>query len=476
MNSLNIDFRGGFLRILVVRDGSVRYSKLVKGFSLADMKSASEKLLSEIKEAGGKKGRISIILPADIVKFKILQAPAMDIEDAKKLVRREILKEIKGQKIVFGIKKLDRDKTGRQDILAEYALTDDVVRYLDLLKACRIRPDIMTTSLEGNFQLFSRLRPATDGNEAVIEIGLNYIEIIVFNNGKLVDYKKTLMSPIDDAKFKSKDMTLEQIYKIKIYTIVDTLYNFVMESEKGSPKEKLTKLWIGGLGSLAENITGYISDGLGISSDLINPFGTAAEGSSAFSAIAGVSSISKTGQSINLFPEEMLYERTRLLRRTLLAASLSFYVILLAGTYIILNRSENELKLTYDKLGSDEVIRTGRHKTEDSYSIGQDTYARIISGSTGLYGVFRDIANLTPSGVTLNSMQVERMQDIINIKIDATIKYSDENIRNAVLSKYLTSLEGSNKIRRVKPPEIAISQSDVKQKEISVKTIYEVVR
>lgn len=476
MNSLNMDFRGGFLRVLVVRDGSVRYSKLVKGFSVADMKSASGKLLSEIKEAGGKKGRVSIILPADIIKFKILQIPAMDLEDAKKLVRREISKELKGQKIVFGIKRLDKDKVGKQDIIAEYALTDDVVRYMDLLKACRIRPDIMTTSLEGNYHLFNRLRPVTDGNEAVIEIGLNYIEIIVFNNGKLMDYKKTLMSPIDDAKFKSKDMTLEQIYKMKIYTIVDTLYNFVMESETGSPKEKLSKLWIGGLGSLAENITGYISDGLGISSDLIKPFGTAAEGSSAFSAIAGVSSISKTEQIINLFPEEMLDERTKLLRRTLLAASLSFYVILLAGSYFILDRTENELKLTYDRLKSDQTIQAGRHKTEDIYSGEQGAYSRIISGSTGLYGIFRDIANLTPSGVTLNSMQIEKAQDATNIKIDATIKYSDENIKNTVLSRYLTSLESSDKMRSIKPPEITILQPDFKKKEISVRTVHEVVQ
>ncbi len=476
MNSLNMDFRGGFLRILVVRDGSVRYSKLVKGFSIADMKSASEKLLSEIKEAGGKKGRVSIILPADIIKFKILQIPAMDIEDAKKLVRREISKELKGQKTVFGIKRLDKERVGKQDIIAEYAMTDDVVKYLNLLKACRIRPDIITTSLEGNYHLFNRLRPLTDGNEAVIEIGLNYIEIIVFNNGKLMDYKKTLMSPIDDAKFKSKDMTLEQIYKMKIYTIVDTLYNFVMESETGSPKEKLSKLWIGGLGSLAENITGYISDGLGISSDLLKPFGTAAEGSSAFSAIAGVSSILKTEQVINLFPEEMLDERTRLLRRALLAASLSFYVILLAGSYFILDRTEDELKLTYDRLKSDQATQAVRHKTEEVYSIGSDTYAKIISGSPGLYGIFRDIANLTPPGITLKSIQIEKAQDAINIKIDATIKYSDENIKNTVLSRYLTSLESSGKMRSIKPPEITILQTDIKKKEISVKTAYEVLR
>ncbi|MCG2721353.1 MAG: hypothetical protein L6290_04970, partial [Thermodesulfovibrionales bacterium] len=92
MNSLNIDFRDGWLRILVVKDGSVKYSKLVKDFSLTDLKSAKEKLASEIKEAGGKKRKVNIILPSDIVSHKAFQIPAMEFADAKIYIKREISK------------------------------------------------------------------------------------------------------------------------------------------------------------------------------------------------------------------------------------------------------------------------------------------------------------------------------------------------------------------------------------------------
>ena len=187
MNSLNIDFRGGCLRILVVKDGSVRYSKLVKDFSLTDLKSAKEKLASEIKEAGGKKGKVNIILPSDIVSHKAFQIPAMEFEDAKIFIRRELAKELKGQKFSYGIRRLltpKKAKTGGQDILTEYVLADDSAKYLDLLKSCGIRPDIMTSSLEGNIHVFNSFRPETDGNEAVLDIGMNLIEIAVFNNGR----------------------------------------------------------------------------------------------------------------------------------------------------------------------------------------------------------------------------------------------------------------------------------------------------
>jgi Tfp pilus assembly PilM family ATPase len=477
MNSLNIDFRGGCLRILVVKDGSVKYSKLVKDFSLTDLKSAKEKLASEIKEAGGKKGKVNIILPSDIVRHKAFQIPAMEFEDAKIFIRREISKELKGQKFSYGIRRLlTQKKAGGQEILTDYVLADDSAKYLDLLKGCGIRPDIITTSLEGNIHVFNKFRTETDGNEAVLDIGMSLIEVAVFNNGRLLEYEKLSMPSVHDEKFESKEFPAEQTDKIRIYRIIDTLYKFIMASGKDSPEEKLSMLWICGLGSTAEGITDSISDGLGINCRLINPFDTEVENGSIFTALKGVSAISRTEQFINLIPEDILAARTKLLRRALLAASLSFYIILLTGGYAILNRTEKELKITYEKVKSDQAIRFSKHKTDDTYSTGQDTFAKIVLSNRGIYNIFRDIANLTPSGVILNSIQVEKVHNITNLKINATIQYTDENFKNAVLSKFLTSLDRSVSIRRTSTPEISISHPTAKQKEISVKATYEVVR
>lgn len=479
MNSLNIDFRDGCLRILVIKDGSVKYSKLVKDFSLTDLKSAKEKLASEIKEASWKKGKANVILPSAIVRHKTFQIPAMEFEDAKIFIRREISKELKGQKFAYGIRRLlmpKKAKLGGQDILTEYVLTADVVNYLDMLKSCGIRPDIMTSSLEGNIHLFNRFRPETDGNEVIIDIGMNFIEIAVFNNRRLLGYEKLSIPSVHDEKLESKDFPADQTDKIKIYRIIDTLYKFIIASGETFPEEKLSVLWICGLGSTLEGINDSISDGLGIDCRVINPFDTEVENASALTALKGVSTISRTEPFINLIPEDILAARTKLLRRALLAASLSFYIILLIGGYAILNRTEEELKIVYEKVKSDQAIRSSKHKTDDIYSIGQDTFAKIVSNSRGMYGIFKDIANLTPSGVILNSIQVGKIDDTTNLKINATIQYTDDNFKNALLSKFLTSLDRSLSIKRTSTPEISISHSATKQKEISVKATYEVVR
>lgn len=483
MNSLNIDFRDGWLRILVVKDGSVKYSKLAKDFSLTDLESAKEKLASEIKEAGGKKGKVTIILPSDIVSHKAFQIPAMELEDAKKYIKREISKEVKGQKFNMGMRRLLTPKkapSGGQVVIAEYMLADDSAKYLDMLKGCEISPDIMTSGFEGNIHLFNGFRPETDGNEAFFDIGINMIEVTIINNGRLLGYQKLPLPHGKDEPAEGEDLPAEQSDKIKTYRIIDTLYKFLMAYGQDFPEENLSTLWLCGIGSTIEGITDSISDGLGISCRLINPFDREVVNGSAFSALKGISALRRKDIFINLIPEDILAARRTFLRRVVLAASLSFYIIMLIAGYIPLNRTEKEFRILHDRIKSDQEVRAARHETDDIYATGQSTFAKILLHNRDMYSVLRDIANLTPFGVTLTSLQVKKVQNMTHLEINATIKYTDDNFKNALLTKFLTSLDRSARMKRTSPPEITISQSAAKQKElvkeISVKATYEVVR
>jgi hypothetical protein len=477
MSLLNIDFRDGCLRIIVTKNSSVKYSTLIKDFSIADEKSAKERLVSAIKESGGKKGRANIILPYRIVMHKTFQIPSMDLEDAKKVIKREISKEFKEQKFVFGIRRLYKQKkveSGKQEILTEYALTADVLKYLNLLNSCGITPKIITSSLEGNVQLFNKFRPETDGNEAVLDIGANLIEFAVFNNGQLKDYGRLSMPHVHDKK--PENIPYEQTDRIKIFGILDVLYKFIIASGEDSPEEKPSRLWFCGLGSTTEGLVSSISEGLGINASLLITPDMSIEDASAFSALTGMSTISKAEQFINLIPEDILYKRKTFVNRTILAASLSFYIILLAGGYAVLNRMEHDLKTMYEKIKSIQAITPRTDETADIYFSGQKTLAKIASNNPALYTVFSDIANLTPAGVILNDIRIEKAEGVTNLKLDATIKYSDENFKNAVLSKFLQSLDSSSRLKRVSNPEITISKSIKGQKDISVKTAYEIVQ
>ncbi|MDP2157019.1 MAG: hypothetical protein Q8K68_04850, partial [Nitrospirota bacterium] len=100
MNSLNIDFRGENLRVLSVKDGAVKHALISRNFSVTDLKKAKQQLSAAIQEAGGKKGKVNVVLPHNILKFGMFQVPAMDISDAEKVVKREIAKELGTQDFV----------------------------------------------------------------------------------------------------------------------------------------------------------------------------------------------------------------------------------------------------------------------------------------------------------------------------------------------------------------------------------------
>jgi Tfp pilus assembly PilM family ATPase len=478
MNSIGIDFRDGCLRILALKDGSARYAKAVRNFSVSDPISAQETLSSLLKEAGIKREKACVILPNDIVSNKLLQVPALGPEDTNIFIKRELSKELKGQKFACGIRKIASEKrppSGGQYILADYVLAADALTYLDFLKSCGIKTTVMASGLEGNLHMLGRFRPETDGNEALLDIGTDMVEVAVFRNRELIDHEKIPMPQLRDEDVDST-LPSEQSEKIRSYRVIDSLYKFIMSYSKDHPEEKLSALWVCGIGSTLEGLANSITEGLGIPCRLINPFDKEIEDASVFTSLKGISELKDKDVCINLIPEGVLTARKKLLTRVLLTASLVFYIGLLAGGFAVLNRSEKEMKLLFDKVKADEALRISKHKSEDIYYAGQDTFAKLISGSPGLYNVFRDIANLTPSEVMLTDIHAKGSYDGTVLTLTAVIQYTDENFKNAVLSKYLTALDRSSGMRRTSNPEILMPRTTSPQKEVLVKVNYKVTR
>lgn len=478
MNSFGIDFRDSCLRILALKDGSVRYAKAVRNFSMSDRKTAQENLESALKETGTRKGKVYIILPNDIVNNKRLQIPAMESGDAEIFIRRELSKELNKQKFVCGFRKLTTEKrppSGGQYILADYVLADDALTYLDFLKSCGIKPAVMASGLEGNLHMLGRFRPETDGNEAVLDIGMDMVEVAVFRNRELIDHEKIPMPQLRDEDVDSS-LPSEQSDKMRSYRVIDTLYKFIMSYSNDHPEEKLSALWICGIGSALEGLENSITEGLGIPCRLINPFDKEIVDAGAFTALKGLSELTDKEVCINLIPEDVLTARKKLLTRALLAASLAFYLILIIGVVAVLKQSEKDMRLLFEKVKADEALRISKHRSEDVYYAGQNTFAKLISGSPGLYIVFRDIANLTPSEVMLTEINARGSNDGTVLTLTAVIQYTDENFKNAVLSKYLTALDRSSGIKRTSNPEISMPRSTSSQKEVLVKVNYKVVR
>ncbi|MBI4827099.1 MAG: hypothetical protein HY807_11890 [Nitrospirae bacterium] len=479
MNSLNIDLRDNALRVLKINDDKAVSANLINHFSIADRRSAKDMLSAEIGGPSGKHGRINIILPQDMVNHSVQQVPRAGADDISMILRRMIARELSNDEFTFGFREIaesKKNKTGTHNILLEYVQNKDLANCLALLKECGISSDVITSSLEGNIRLFNKLRPETSGNEAIIDIGAGSIEIFIINNGSLMDYEN-LPLLIDFAESHAGDESREeQASKIKIYKIVDVLFNSITSYIKSSGAEGLSTLWVCGIGSGLTGITDAISSGFGITTRLLSGLEDTCNNGSAFSALSGVSTLTSSREITDFTPLSLLQKKKNLITGSIIAACIAVYLLILITTYFTMKKTEKDL-MSFIKNKETTLSTTTARSGDDNdiYSAGKNTLFNIIHASPSLYGALSDIAKLIPSGVRIEKIDLRIEKDAAILTIDAAIKHSSESYNKALLTKYISALESSERLKRVSTPAIATSGPSKKESIISVRSSYEVV-
>lgn len=475
MNSLGLDFRDGCLKVLSARDGRPVFARTVVNFSVDDP-GAKERLSAVLREAGGGKGWVSLILPAGVVEYKVLKLPVMHARDAGKIAEREITRDLKGARFSYGIRTLGgRQPAGAgQEVLAEYAPAGEIIKYLGLLRSCGLTPAVVTGSLEGNIRAFRKYRPQTEGSEALLDIGLNAIEVAVFQNGQLLAFETIRLQQTGDERT-SSGFSTGPLDKVRIYRLIDALYNYIVSYGKKENRDKLSKLWLCGDGAAAEGIAESISQGLGLQCGVLQPMEKQPEDGSAYSALYGLL-LSDKEKVVNLLPKGYLEEKRGVIIRAVIAAALSVYVLGIFGGWLALSRIEKGLAALHEQSQSALLREKGAGDAADIYVSGVRTFREVAAGERKLYGVFRDLADLTPRGVVLENLKMERREGRTIIKLSARLSYRDESMKDALMSRLLDSLDRSTRLRRTSAPEIAVEEKKPEEaKQISVSLVYEVL-
>lgn len=477
MNSLNIDFRDNALRLLRIQDGKVVAASLTGNFSITDRHSAKDMLLAALSVLSGKHGKVNIILPRDTVNYSIQQVPRAGSDDMSLILRRMIARELSNNDFTFGFREIAEQKksTGStQNILLEYVQNKDLADCLELLKECGVKPDIFTSSLEGNIRLFNRTRPETSGNEAIIDIGAGYIEILVVKNGNLMDYEKLpLLLDFAGAGDESEE---DQKSKIKIYKIVDLIFNTITSYIKSSGTEGLSTIWVCGIGSALPGITDAISSGFGITTNLLSGIEDTYNNSASFSALSGVSTQTASGKTTNFIPPSLLQKNKKLVIGGIVAACIAVYLTILIASYFTIQKTENDLRsFITDKEITLSTASVHPGDDKDIYTDSRDILLKMISESPNIYGVLSDIAGLTPEGVRFEKIDLRIEKETTVLTIDAAMKNIDESYNKALLTEFLSALQSSERLKSISIPVIATSGPSNEESIVSIRTKYEVV-
>jgi hypothetical protein len=478
VNSLNIDFRDGALKILAVRNGSTIHAGLIRNFPPDADPSAVGMFSAELVKAGLKKVRGNIILPSNIVHYKIFQIPLLNTVDTLKVIQRELALDMPGKPFVFGTREIHRSRNagpGIQEVLTEFVLQEDALRFLAIADAAGVKNGIMTSGLEGNLRLFKRMRPESEEYEAIIDIGQTFIEIALISGGRLMNYTKLILSISEDDRRSGETGASVQTDKIRTYKIIDTLYNSIIASRSDASETRPSHLWLCGLGAFTEGLTDSVADGLGIRTSLLTPDIPGVD-TCAFTALSGISDLSRRDEYVDLFPEDVYHAKGSNMKTVAVWALLVFYVLALAWGYRALSNTESTLEQVLKEAETSLLQQSDTVGRSDTDVTARRISAKLLSNNPTLYPLFRDLAQLVPDGVILNNLALVRRGTATSADISATIRFNDENFKNSVLSTFLRSLNSSAVLKQSAPPLITTSRSSGEEKEIAVKVSYEVVK
>lgn len=464
--------------MLVVRNGLSSYAGLIRNFPPADDPSAVGRLSAELVKAGIKKARGNIILPSDIVRYKIFQIPRLNTVDTRKVIQRELALELPGEPFAFGtriIHSSSKRGAGGHEVLTEYVLQEDAMRFLKIAEAAGVKTGIMTSGLEGNLRLFKRIVPESEECEALIDIGQAFIEIAFMLGGELIHYTKLSLTIAEEDRTSDETGASEQTDKIRTYRIIDTLYNSIVASRSDASETRPSHIWLCGLGAMTEGLTNLVADGLGIRTSLLNPDIPGVD-TCVFSSLAGISDLSRRDEYVDLFPEDVYHAKGRNIKTAVVLALLVFYVLALVWGYRALTTTESTLEQVLKDAETSFLQQNKTGGQSDTDVTARGISAKLLSNNPALYPLFRDLARLVPDGVILNNLVVVRTGTATSADISATIRFTDENFEKTVLSAFLRSLNSSAVLKQSAPPLITTTRSSGEEKEIAVKVSYEVAK
>ena len=357
---------------------------------------------------------------------------------------------------------------------------ETVNKYLDLLNRAGIQPSLFTLQGFALRNVIDSLYSEENKAVAILDIGHNFSELLIFQDKQLVFCRKvpvagqdftqemtqSLVSDLgkteltleeaesikkeygilgsDDSRILDNKITREQLISLlrpnleKLATEVERSFAFYREKEQCAPVELL--LLLGG-GSNLKNLTEYLNESLGIPVRLGNPLtefpssgpsllSDEPETVHRFASALGAALASP--RDINLLPVEIKQQTRLLIKRSSIKALVTAVVVILILLYTGMSLSLS----TYDKRIAAAELELGALSPQIEQLPKQAFLGGILNQRIYWSDALKEISNLIPEQICLTEMNAQK--DILTLK--GQIK-SPPLATEQVLTEFMRSLE-----------------------------------
>jgi type IV pilus assembly protein PilM len=407
-------------------------------------------------------------------KSEILQALKWEMKNFisfpidKAVMDYQILKEI----AEGGVKKLK--------VAVACCPQETVDKYLDLLSQAGIGPSLFTQHSFALKNVINNLYSKDNKTIAVLDVGYNFSELLIFQDGEFVfsrklpvagqDFTQEMTQSLtsargktelsmeeaesikkkygligsDDSRVLDNKITSTQVISLlrpnleKLVTEIERSFAFYREKEQGSAVESLVLL---GGGSNLKNLAENLNESLGIPVQIGNPVAAFALGepslrddeletANRFASALGVA-LAPSGD-INLLPIEIKQQTRLLIKRSSIKALVTAVIVILVLVYMVMT-----IRLgIYDKriAAAELELKALLPQTEELPK--QAFIGSILNQRICWSDALKEISNLIPGQVCLTEMNAQ--ENILGLK--GQIK-SDAMVREQVLTGFMRSLE-----------------------------------
>jgi len=406
----------------------------------------------------------SEILPA--LKWEMRNYISFPIDQA--VMDHEILQEI----AEGGVKKLK--------VAVACCPQETIDRYLELISLAGIGPSLFTQHGFALKNVITRLCSKENKTVALLDIGYNFSELLIFQDRELVfsrklpvagqnftlemtqalasDRGKTELTleeaesikkkhgilSSDDSKILDDRITTTQVISLlrpnleKLVTEIERSFAYYREKEQGTPVELLLLL---GRGSNLKNLPKNLSESLRIPVQLGNPLAAfPLSGSSllsdepetahCFASALGAALASPS--DINLLPIEIKQQTRLLIKRSSIKALVTAVVVILVLVY-----TGMRIKLgNYDKRIATAELELGALSPQIEELPKQTFLGGILNQRIYWSDALKEISNLIPEQICLTEMNAKEKMLILRGEIKSPVL-----VREQILTEFMRSLE-----------------------------------
>jgi hypothetical protein len=459
MKNIFFDLRGHALRVLVADGETISYKQSFERFTL-DVAGSADKVLSEISaNTGMKLDKVHCIMPSEDVTVSTLVIPAMSLPDAKKVIRRRLIKDTGVQSPLFNAIPMGM-RGDKQSYLVESIKRETLERYVGFFRSRKISLKTISTALPSNLRALKKLDRDPSATIALLDIGNDLIEMTMLSD-HVISYGKSAILHLDVEKELQSGKTPERIQKMRVYRIVEAVYNAQSDYKKDHPDDPIRKIWVCGTGGSLEGVHEALTESMNIETNSLNIVKEALSDGLHYTALLGLALGLLDGTAVNYLPREMTRRMPVFAsnRAAVIVAACAYGLLLVVAAGVIEVKHHTAKTVLTDRMQAAEQTSLDPGATR-LYAKNSAYLKSLIARQIAWSPLFGYLAENTPDGMYIEGLSLKSQTNGQMLEIlFVTPAHSEVGVKK-FLTRIISMIDQCSLLRRTGEPAITITKQD----------------